>query len=137
MMKKIISVMLAFAYMLAAAIPAFAEADYIGDYNPTKYQNISYIAPALSISGGAASCKTSVGGRTGTTKIEITMYLQKKIKNDWTNITKFNGEKKSQSYTLSKTTSVGKGVYRIKSYVSVYRNGSSESDTAYSKTASY
>ncbi len=87
----------------------------------------------LTISGGTASCKASLTGYSGTTsKIEITMTLQKKTLLWWSNVESWTGTYNTYYGSLTKSKAVDSGTYRVKAVYKVYSGSKSETITGYS-----
>lgn len=91
----------------------------------------------LSGSRSSAYCSTYVQGKSGTTRIAVTMTLQRYVKGSWQNEKTWSGSKTGKSYTLSKTKSLGSGSYRIRSTVTVSSNKGSQTKTWYGVNVKY
>lgn len=139
-MRKTISIVIALIMVTCTATVCFGESSIVnpGTGVGLYYVNAESVSNSLRINNGKAVCSTTVTGKKGTTKIEITMTLQKKIKNSWVTAVKpWKGSKKGVSYTLTQKASVGRGVYRLKSVAVVYKGGKPETVTKYSGTVKY
>ncbi len=143
MSKKIAALMLSVMLLFSAAVMVQAE-DSVGSGAEGISQSDSLVQPlfeytnvtgvSLSISGGKATCVTTINGYYGiTTKIVIKMTLQKKTLLWWS---------KQESWTttindwyggLTKTASVGSGTYRVKVEFTVYSGSKSEDITTHSQ----
>jgi len=146
MVKRLLSLVLCLILALgcltlaSAATPIEAEV-----YDPTPQLRLSYIADTLtniSIVNGSAICVGNLTGYQGTTtKVEITLTLQRKLStsstwDDWYNhpMQTFNNYKGTASFTKT----VEKGYqYRTKAFYKAYAGSNSESLTAYSGAQSY
>lgn len=139
-MRKTISIVIALIMVMCTTSVCFGESSIV---NPSTgvglyYVNAESVSNSLRINNGKAVCSTTVTGKKGTTKIEITMTLQKKIKNSWVTAVKpWEGSKKGLSYTFTKTATVGRGVYRVKSVAKIHKGGKSETVAKYSGTVKY
>ena len=85
----------------------------------------------------SAYCSTYVQGKSGTTRIAVTMTLQRYVKGSWQNEKTWSGSKAGKSYTLSKTKSLGSGSYRIKNTVTVSSNKGSQTKIWYGVNVKY
>jgi len=144
--KRVLSILLT-AILLLAAVPVMtyasnpsAEAEAYDPPPPTRYSNINSITVTLSISSGTATCKSTIIGYSGTTKIVGTYTLQRKPAggsysdyNPWPAKT-VNGSVLSFSETCSVTTGY---TYRLKCVASVTTNGTVETVTVYSAENAY
>lgn len=93
----------------------------------------------ISISGSKSnvSCKTYAKGIKGTKRIEITMTLQKNNNGTWKNEKTWSDTKKASTFTLTKSKSLSRGTYRIKSTIKAYMNSRSGAITRYSSVVNY
>lgn len=139
-MKKIVTVFMAcLIFCSAGGVSASAAVppDNGGIVSPCYlYTNQAY--SNLSISGGVASCKSTVYGISGTTtKIVVTQTLQKKSGNSWIEVT--NWSKTFNSWYCSYPNSyspISSGTYRVKTVAKVYKGTSYETITVYSTEVS-
>ena len=104
----------------------------LGGKHEPNYTNTASIDSTISISNMKAFCKVDVQGKKGATKITINMTLQKKSGKSWKNIKTWEGTKKAKSYCLTQNQEVGKGSYRVKGTVKVYKGKNCETITKYS-----
>ena len=100
-----------------------------------KYTNTERVAADISVRSGNATCSTEVKGKTGTTKITVSMELQRKVKGSWVTFRSWSSSKNARTFTLTKSETVSRGTYRVKSVVNVYKGSKSETITKYSSTA--
>lgn len=138
-MKKILSILLAFVmlFLMTALIhaePVLPEQIEIEQGNEIVpfYDYTSSCTTALSISGGSASCKSYLNGKSTVTKIAIKMTLQKKALLWWSEVETWNETYNATLASLTKTKTVGSGTYRVKTVYTVYSGGASETITDYS-----
>lgn len=102
------------------------------------YSYISNNRASLEIKGGSASCYSEITGYSGiTTKVKITMYLEKKTLWWWNEITSWTKTANVCHTTLSKKYTVSSGTYRLRVVYTVYSGNSSETITVYSNEATY
>ena len=103
---------------------------------------ISDTTTTLSISGsGVATCTAKITGYSGTTtKVQITVTLQKKggfLNLFWTDVTQWSQTFDNYYGTLSKSYNVSSGTYRIRAVYVAYKGSDSETITAYSSEVKY
>ena len=142
-MKKWVSVLLAFVIVASMATMAWADEEYPEPDTPLdEYANAYSATVSLSKQGSkSASISLLCSGKTGTTSITATVYLQKQSGSSWVNST-INGN--ASYYTsgtnylnASVTTSVTAGTYRAKAVYKVTCNGSTETITVYSSSVTF
>ena len=119
-----------------------AERERVDDpVGPTRMAYISSYHVALLISGsGVATCTSSLTGYSGTTtKVTITIYLEKKgfLGLYWSDVTSWSQTFNDYRGTLSKDYTVGKGTYRTRTVFTAYKGSASETVTAYSSQVKY
>lgn len=141
MFKKIISIVLSLIIVSSIGTVAFAQ-DTIPEYEVAPcYEYTSQASNALTInsSTGVATYSCSVDGYRGTTtKISVTMTLQKKVLFWWSEVDTYTKTVSdyyihvSDKYTLSDS-----GTYRAKADITVYSNSNSEEITCTSQQVSY
>lgn len=110
-----------------------------GGFISPRYIYISDASAYLSISAGKAQASgTLVGIRGTTTKIVVSMYLQKKTSSGgWITEKYWSETFNSHSAYISKSQSVAKGTYRVKAVFTAYKGSSSELTTKYSTEKVY
>ena len=94
----------------------------------------------LGISSGVANSSCKVRGKLGTSKIELTMSLQKKSpkSNDWTTIKSWSSSSKSTSLTMEKSYKlISKGTYRCLVKAEITKDGLTEISTSVSRSKTY
>lgn len=139
MFKKIsaliMSAILLFSFQFAASAenktPPYTEINEIRImplYEYTTSHNTT-----LNISNNIADCTTRVTGIPGvTTKIQITMTLQKKTLFWWSKVEEWTATVNAPMGQLDKSIAVKSDTYRVKSEITVYSGSNSEKITAYS-----
>lgn len=134
MFKKILSVVMVIVLCCSLGLTANAQSISTSDSSvQPRYDYTSTISTTLVNSNGKASCNTTVKGYSGiTTKIKITMILQKKTLLWWSEAETWTVTANDYIASLSKTASVNSGKYRIKAEIVVYSGSASESITKYS-----
>jgi len=115
------------------------------DPNDPPPQRLSYISTAttsISVSGGQASCTGSIVGYYGTTtKVEITLYLERKTASGSTWTTYASDPKQTFNsftgmYTMKKSVISGYQ-YRVRAVYTAWAGTKSETLTGYSSVMSY
>jgi len=118
------------------AIPVFSvhatELDTpIGDEIIEEYQYTNSVSANLSIASKTATCRSTVVGKSGVTKIVLTQYMQKYVNGSWTNVSTWN--KTVNTYVVSFTntkSSLSSGTYRTRTVAKVYKNNNYETVSA-------
>jgi hypothetical protein len=92
----------------------------------------------LDINSSNAICTASLTGYQGvTTKIEITMYLEKRFLFFWFTDTIWSATFYSNSALLNEQHGISSGTYRVKAVYVAYSGTASETITEYSETVAY
>lgn len=142
-MKRVILAFMVISMILSLGINAGAEKSVVNfeqfifeeqeQMQPRYNYTLSHVEDLL-LTGGQASCKSTLTGKNGTTtKIEITMTLQKKALLWWESEGTWSGTYNTYYGTLRITkAAVESGTYRIKTVYKVYSGSDSETITAYS-----
>lgn len=127
MLKKLFSVLMSLVVLLSCSLTCFALATEDADIQP-YYTNAKSVRTTLSISDGNASCSAKLTGISGTTtKVTITMTLEKKILFWWSEKETWTQTFNSSSGTLAKTYSgADSGTYRITAEYIAYGSSGSE-----------
>lgn len=140
-MKKIVPIFtacLVFCSVGGATVSAAVPPDNGSVVSPC-YLYTDSVNCNLTISGGVASCKSTVYGISGTTtKIVVTQTLQVKDGMSWRKITDWS--KTFNSWYCSYPNSfspIGSGTYRVKTVAKVYKGTSYETVTVYSAEVLY
>lgn len=137
-MKRIIALIILINLAIGISTISFADTEKARETNKmARFTNTESVTVALAVKSGKAVCRTDVSGKAGTSKITITMNLQKKNNGSWNTIRTWSGTKKSRYCSLSKSENVGRGTYRVKSVVVVYKGSSKETITKYSVIKQY
>ena len=133
MEKRIISIVLSMHIIL---IPCFtyanAELDApTGEKIMEAYSYTSTVSTTLSINDtGVAKPRAVITGLPGTsTKLHVTMHLQKYSNGTWKTVQSWSSSTASNSLTLSKSKNVSHGKYRTHTVFKAYHNSSSETIT--------
>ena len=96
------------------------------------------IYTGLDINSGNAMCTASLTGYQGvTTKIEITMYLEKRFLFFWFTDTSWSATFYSNNALMNRQCSISGGTYRVKAVYVAYSGTASETMTEYSETVAY
>lgn len=127
MLKKLFSVLMCLVMLLSCSLTCFALAAEETEIQP-YYTNATSVRTTLSISDGSASCSAKLIGISGTTtKVTITMTLEKKILFWWSEKETWTQTFNSYNGTLSKTYSgADSGTYRVTAEYIAYSSSGSE-----------
>jgi hypothetical protein len=126
MVKKLYSVILSLIMLLSCNVTCFALAAGGTEIQP-YYTYTESVNTMLKISNGTATCVSSILGKTGTTKVKITMTLEKKVLFWWSEKETWTQTFNSSRGTLSKTYSgADSGTYRITAEYIAYGSSGSE-----------
>ena len=145
MSRKIIAIALTMLLLFTTSFVANAQGvktDVVESISnePTVQPRLDYTSSAmvnLVISSGKASCTSRLIGYKSTTKIVITMTLQKKTLFWWSEVETWTGTYNTYVGELAKSKSVGSGTYRIKTKFVVYSGSDSETITVKSPEKEY
>lgn len=139
MRKRIFAFVTALVMMLSLVSVSFAEADLPerieieqGSEIMPLYDYTSTYSTSLSISGGSATAKASIIGKSSVTKITIELTLQKKNLLWWKEVESHIMTYYNTAAGPSLTKAVGSGTYRTKAVYTVYSGSNSETITDYS-----
>ncbi len=137
-MKKIAVVVLALALSVQSLSNSRSLAASTDNGISVQSVTTDSITTLLSIdSDGATRCKTTIIGKSNTTRIEGTMKLKKVTSSGTTTVKSWNISCNDRILIVSKTCYLlSKGTYRLDVKVKVTRNGVSETITG-SHTAKY
>ena len=141
MFKKIVSVALVLlaVVMLPTSVQAYTGWEP-GELVPAdKYAYTTSVSTGLEISSeGTATCRAKIVGVAGkTSRLECVMYLQKYSKGAWTNVAKWNESTTSLSLSISKTKTVNRGRYRVRTVFRAYKGNPFETITKLSAYVNY
>lgn len=130
MTRKLISFLLATVMMFSFGVTSFALATQEPEIQP-YYAYTTSRKTSLNKSGDNLVCKASLVGVQGTTtKIKITMTLEKKVLFWWSEKATWTQTFNSSSGTLSKIYSdISSGTYRVSAEYVAYSGSKSETIT--------
>ncbi len=122
-----------------AAVEDYAiDSSVVGNEIQPCYNYANTVNAILNNSNGKAECKGVVTGYNGTTtKIKITMTLQKKKLLWWSKAEEWTTTVSDYKTTFAKTAAVSSGKYRVKVEAVVYSGSKSETITVYSSTVEF
>lgn len=109
MPKKIISILLIALILISVPLAVSAETSV-----QPRYTYVSYHSTALVIKNDVAYVESSVDGNSSVTSVKMTLTLQKKVLWWWDDVTEWTDITPSRTLTMSESTSVGSGTYRVK-----------------------
>lgn len=151
MWKKTIGFILGLAMLFMLTMGVYAA-----EYNPQKVGTVSTgsitrnigIIPlllytegtytSLGITSGDALCIASLTGYEGvTTRIDITVYLQKRVLLFWTTDTSWSDTFYDYEASMYELHIVPSGTYRVKAVYVAYSGSNKETITEYSPTVTY
>ena len=136
MLKKILALVMCLVLMCGMGVVASAETAENKVQPRYSYTNI--ITATLTNSGGKALCGADVEGYSGTTtKIVITMTLQKKTLLWWSKVQEWTVTANSHAAAISKTVAVDSGTHRVKVEAKVYAGSNYENVDCTSKTYTF
>lgn len=142
MFKKIIAVILCIVLFCSVGLIANAESGVVttnileneSEIQP-YYNYANTVTATLTNSSEKAKCSARVVGfESTTTKIKITMTLQKKTLLWWSEVNEWTTTVSSYQAYLSKTVAVDSGKHRVKVEAIVYSGSDSETISVYSST---
>lgn len=112
-----------------------------GDYclNILDSINTYKIKAELNIKSGQANLESFVAGKNGTSKVVITMYLEKKGKNDeWKAVKSWSETSNRKEASMKKTYKLtSKGTYRCLVKAEITKDGLTEISTSVSRSKTY
>lgn len=133
MFKKILALVMCVVLMCGTGLIASAETTENQVQPRYSYTNI--ISATLANSSGKALCIGNVTGYNGTTtKIVVTMTLQKKTLLWWSEVKEWTITANTYYCDISKTVSVDSGTHRVKVEAKVYAGSNYENVDCTSKT---
>jgi hypothetical protein len=143
MLKRTLGILLFCVLLFGAVAPVTVNAAIVSsdlDDDLTLYMAYTRsTTQSLSISGGQAVATASITGYPSTTtKVKITLYLEKRglLGLYWTTTESWSQTFNNYSGTLCKTYSVSSGTYRVRAVYVAYSGSSSETITGYSSETS-
>lgn len=151
MWKKTVGFILSLAmlFMFITGVCAAENNPQKVDTSPTRFiEKDIRIAPlfaytqstytSLAIDSGNAWCYASLTGYEGiTSRIDITIYLQKRFLLFWTTDTTWSGTFYDYEAYMYELRTVPGGTYRVKAVYVAYDGSASETITEYSATVTY
>ena len=137
MFKKSIICFMAIIFVLLTMSLSYASDTGSGAAIEPNYDNAISATSTITISGGAATIKSTLTGKPGVTKIKCTMTLQKNSSGTWNNVQSWSKEVNATTLSFKKTYSVSHGTYRSKAVFKVYKGASCETITKYSSQVTY
>lgn len=136
MFKKILALVMCLVLMCSTGLVASAET--VDSQVQPRYTYTSLISATLANSGGKALCVGDVEGYSGeTTKIVLTMTLQKKTLLWWSKVDEWTTTSNTFYATVSKTVAVDSGTHRVKVEAKVYAGSNYETVDCTSKTYTF
>lgn len=141
--KKLFICFALVALILGSESNVYAAATGQNITNPISVQSVNTASSSIALNistSGTASISAGVVGRIGTSKIEITVKLQKynSSTKSWKKIKSWETTSNSTFASLSKTyTLTSKGTYRAKLTSSVWKDGKAETVTVATGSKKY
>lgn len=133
MFRKILALVMCLVLMCGTGLMASAET--AENQVQPRYSYTRGISATLANSGGKALCVGDVNGYNGTTtKIVVTMTLQKKTLLWWSKVDEWTTTANTYMASISKTVAVDSGTHRVKVEATVYSGSNSEEVSCTSKT---
>ena len=135
--KVFVSVFTIVSVFFSMAVMGYAWSNE-NDMVAPVYEYADDIISSLSINSGTAELRCSASGSSKVvTKISATMYLEKYNNGKWPVAGNWSKSKDGNILTFSKTASVTKGLYRVRTVFTVYSGSKSETITRYSSDVRY
>ncbi len=136
MFKKILALVMCLVLVCGTGLVASAET--VDNQVQPRYSYTSGISATLTESSGKAMCGGNVNGYNGTTtKIVLTMTLQKKTLLWWSKVDEWTTTANTYYATLVKTVAVDSGTHRVKVEAKVYAGSNYENVDCTSKTYTF
>ena len=136
MFKKLLALVMCLVLMCGTVLIASAET--VDNQVQPRYTYTRGISATLTNSGGKAMCAGDVEGyESMTTKIVLTVTLQKKTLFWWSKVEEWTTTSNTYFATLVKTATVGSGTHRVKVVAKVYSGSNSETVDCISKTYTF
>lgn len=136
MFKKILALVMCLVLMCGTGLMASAET--VDSQVQPRYSYTNIISATLTESNGKAMCGGDVSGYNGTTtKIVLTMTLQKKTLLWWSKVDEWTTTTNTYYATLVKTATVNSGTHRVKVEAKVYAGSNYETVDCTSKTYTF
>ena len=136
MFKKILALVMCVVLMCSTGLIASAETTE-KQVQP-RYSYTNTIGATLANSNSKALCIADVNGYSGTTtKIVVTMTLQKKTLLWWSKVQEWTTTANTHYAVISKTVAVYSGTHRVKVEAKVYAGSNYENVDCTSKTYTF
>ena len=141
--KKLVTIFALLALILSSGSNVSAATIGQDTTNPISVQSVNTAVASASIgisASGTASMSASVVGEIGTTKIKMTITLQKynSASKTWTNVNSWEKTANSTFAAFETSFKLGsKGTFRTKLTSTVWRNGKAETITLTSGSKTY
>ncbi len=136
MFKKILALVMCVVMLCGTGLIASAET--VENQVQPRYSYTRGISATLANSGGKALCIGDVNGYNGTTtKIVLTVTLQKKTLLWWSKVEEWTTTANTYYATISKTVAVDSGTHRVKVEAKVYAGSNYENVDCTSKTYTF
>ena len=136
MFKKILALVMCLVLMCGTGL--IANAETTENQVQPRYSYTNIISATLANSGGKAVCAGDVTGYNGTTtKIVLTVTLQKKTLFWWSKVQEWSTTANTYYATISKTVAVDSGTHRVKVEAKVYAGSNYENVDCTSKTYTF
>lgn len=139
-MKKIVMSIICIAVFTLFLKPMVSKADELEEPEEQiiedEYSTVSSAYCSLSISAGTATVTSSVCGKSGTTSISVTVYLEKLTGGMWHVYTSWSHSDVSD-LSSSDSTSVSNGVYRVRMHVEASGDKGTDSFDVTGNTVEY
>ena len=133
MFKKILALVMCVVMLCGTGL--IANAETTENQVQPRYSYTNVISATLTNSSGKAMCVGHVLGYNGTTtKIVLTMTLQKKTLLWWSKVQEWTVTANSYTTGISKTATVDSGTHRVKVEAKVYAGSNYENVDCTSKT---
>ncbi len=133
MFKRVLSLVMCVVLLCGTGL--IANAETTENQVQPRYTYTSGISATLANSGGKALCIGNVNGYDGiTTKIVLTVTLQKKTLLWWSKVEEWTTTANTYYATISKTVAVDSGKHRVKVEATVYSGSNSEKVDCTSQT---
>lgn len=136
MFKKILALVMCVVMLSGTGLIASAETN--DNQVQPRYNYTNIISATLANSSGKALCIGNVNGYNGTTtKIVLTVTLQKKTLLWWSKVQEWTTTANTYYATISKTVAVDSGTHRVKVEAKVYAGSNYENVDCTSKTYTF
>lgn len=133
---RVVAMMMAMVIITKSSIigkAAEGENSSIALFSTERQMSVS-----LSKSGNTATITARMIGATSITKVQITMYLQKKTTTgEWKTVRSWSTSKAGYYCQMKKSCSVSKGIYRVKMVTTCYKGKTKEVSTRISATKTF